>query len=203
MPMWAFFTITAPSYENLTPLQTRDISYKLFKAQWNTFFTALKRYLGYKPSYIRVFELQKRGAVHAHVLINTNFLRLHTIQEGENAGKTYEEWIAKNASVYGFGFMSHATNLESDNIRVALYVTKYMSKGDTQETMWLPKNARYIQNSRDFKPLSETSKNESGEGSWIKLSNKLSYELQRFEIYDVKKKRIVKISDLDENNEYY
>jgi len=85
---WCFITITAPSYGKTPYSYQLEKSAHLFKTKMNTVMQWLRDNYG-RCNYVRVLEIQKRGAIHAHILMNMwiPLPELHAIQSGKRKGR--------------------------------------------------------------------------------------------------------------------
>jgi len=197
---WSFFTITAPSYNLMPYAEQMRLSSALFKAKMDTVMKSLKRKFG-KFEYVRVLEIQRRGAIHAHILASFHWQDVRVKEYGENVGQQYSKTLENIVVPLGFGFMCHAENLLYAPTKVAGYVTKYISKASREQEAWLPKGTRYIVTSRGIGALNRHKK---GEGEYIVLSNYVRIELSAgFQLWDGDKKHIIGYEDLDESGNYY
>lgn len=153
--VWHFITITAPSYKKTPFLGQLGLSDKLFKTQWNNLMQFLRDQNGGAFNYVRVLEIQKRGAIHAHMICDVSFPidDVVKIKRGVNAGKSYSIGLKKRAIALGFGHQVNTEPLQKNGLGVAGYITKYISKESRQYESWLPEGTRYIQTSRSIGAL--------------------------------------------------
>jgi len=209
---WSFLTITAPSYDPnvYSPLEIRDLSYQLFKTQWKPFFETCVRVPLGKVQYIRCLELQARGAVHAHCLINKHFgdLQEKDTARGATTGnhkKTYSRLVNEKVSSYGFGVMNHAINLDpTSSFNTAYYMSKYMNDEKYSLGFWLPKYARYLQMSQAFNAFNtHEDKKTKDDETVMFLGHGIGLECQIFHVYDADKKVNIGVDDLDEYGQYF
>lgn len=109
--MYKFLTLTIP--------QNGYESYQIIRKEWNRFLTLLKYHYP-NVRVLRVFELQKRGSVHVHVLLSgVTYISKKWINKNWN-GLT---WIEKPRSIGGIFY----------------YITKYMTKLNATDSVvfWL------------------------------------------------------------------
>jgi hypothetical protein len=86
-------------------------------ARWNRFIEQLRRETGLPVQYFRAAEVQRRGALHFHVLIRLPRSR---------GGVLSVDQLRRLAIAYGFG---HSVDLAVvEDHRASLYVAKYVSK---------------------------------------------------------------------------
>jgi len=202
---WCFFTLTFGSMPvSYSREKIRDTTYQASKRAWDVIMKRLKREHG-KFQYVRVLELQKRGAVHIHCIASFHFHDIETAKDQNGNEYTFSKGLKKDAKDVGFGFMTSAENLEiieADTKRVAGYITKYITKSERSDEFWLPKNARFLVMSRDFISL-EKSKPHGEKIGWWRMGNAIGEHLSRNKIYSLNRKRYIKHSELDENGEYF
>jgi len=151
---WSFITITAPSYGNAPYMAQLDKSARLFKTEMNTVMQFIRDNWG-KHAYVRVLEIQRRGAIHAHILINLHFPwpELRVIRRGPNTGRCYVPRLKEACKKRGFGTQIDVEVLSGQALQVSTYLTKYITKDSRLGESWLPKNTRYIQTSHDIGAL--------------------------------------------------
>lgn len=106
-------------------------------ARWNRFVEDLRRETGVKLQYFRAAELQKRGALHFHVLIRLPRSRGVVIDEAQ---------VRRLAMHHGFG---HSVDVKAvSNEKAASYLAKYVSKScaDRQDMPWVDRRTAEVTN---------------------------------------------------------
>jgi hypothetical protein len=82
---------------------------------WNRLLVSIERHYGHRPSYFRAAEVQKRGALHHHVII-----RSEVALDAKS--------IKPLAVVAGYGHSVDLQRLDPKSRQVADYVAKYITK---------------------------------------------------------------------------
>lgn len=161
---WWFITLTAHE-----ALRTPENSLDNIRKNLDRLFKRLRRIYG-KIHYVRVFEVHKKGAFHAHLLMAGLSDRL-TILEAAN-GVLYfrprpaglrarswaiKTWFKKSARALGMGYMVDVQKLDAIPEAVR-YIVKYLTK-DAQA--FTAKNLRRVQTTQQIGGLRQ-----GGGGGW-------------------------------------
>jgi len=200
---WMFVTITAPSYKKQPYSIQLELSANLFKKRMNAIMQWFRDNYG-RCNYVRVFEIQKRGAIHAHILMNMWFPlpSLTSFQKSKRRGRWQHKLLKEILIKNKFGHHVDVELLTGSPLQCAVYITKYITKESRQFESWLPKGMRYIQCSHGIGALNDkvTSADE-----WTVLDGRaigaLIRENTMFFDADNKMKEISWF-DLDENYEW-
>jgi len=200
---WCFITITAPSYGHTDFSYQLKKSSELFKKEMNNVMIWIRRNYG-SHAYVRVLEIQKRGAIHAHILMNFWFpLPLwRVVQSGSNKGKVRIEPLIDYVVSRGFGHSCIIEHLEGSPLQASVYITKYITKESRELGEWLPKGTRYIQTSQSIGALNERVKSSD---EWTKLDSWTVGSLVRRGklVWDGDKKdSLISFFELNDNMEY-
>jgi hypothetical protein len=137
-----FITLTAPSWvEHFLPNGDRcrctggdcpDLAHWNASAgwRWNRFVQELRRSFGFRVEYFKAAEVQRRGALHYHVLLRSagggGWARTLAVSKGD---------LRRLAIKHGFG---HSVDVQAVEPRHWGYVAKYASKaaGDRSDVPW-------------------------------------------------------------------
>jgi len=203
-PTWCFLTLTAPSYNGASFAVQHSLSHKLFKTKMNTLMSWLKNELG-KFEYVRIFELQSRGAVHCHMLLSAHFPDAIEKKTGKNKGQFYSERLRDELIKLGFGYIHDIENLIAQPLLVASYITKYITKESRMYGVWLEKNTHYIRCSKRIGALKDKALTSD---EWRVFPQTIGYELRHgFELIDGDKSKhqlhFITIDECDESDNYY
>jgi len=205
---WAFFTVTIAlkKHKNMTPDERLEKSALIFKKNADRLMKRLRRQYG-NFAYIRVLEQCVNGQLHAHFLANLRFLDLIKEPHKARDKKTVvmvsvSPSLKKTVVECGFGWASHAENLESNGEtweakRVVGYITKYVTKEDGRISDFCrTEKIRKMQTSRHFKsPFNE--EKEEGDADWF-ISAPVHITLAQhidFSLYDLNRKKEVSRGD--------
>lgn len=161
---WWFVTVTA--HENL---RGHDNSLANIRSNLDKFMKRIKRVWS-DVEYVRVYEVHKKGAFHAHLLVSGLSARVqkHTTPQGvpyyrptlleRGVGNlSARTWFRRTARSLGMGYMVDVQAL--DGIQKAVgYVVKYLTK---EAQNFVSKGLRRVQTSRKI-----GSPRSSGDGTW-------------------------------------
>lgn len=119
-----------------------------FRKAWPKMRKRINRYRG-KFHYVRVLEQHKSGQFHAHLLIDFSWNDIYLAEVPDRKKGTKR--VLRSKFVEGhWQDVSGATMTHTENMRsglgAALYITKYMTKGNSG----LPKNVRRLATSQGF-----------------------------------------------------
>lgn len=140
-----FLTLTFPS---------KVLDRKVAQKHWNSFRT---HFLAeHFPRYIRVFERQKSGSIHYHVLIdvgqdirtgiNWHELENRNYKSASKALRAIWELLREEAPKYGFG-RTELLPVRTNANAMGKYVGKYIGK-HFEERLWQDKGVRLVEYSR-------------------------------------------------------
>jgi len=148
-----------------------------FAVAFNKFMSFLKKRLGYRPSYITVYEFTKSGLLHAHVLIfGISYLIPHEqiTKEWEKCGQgSYNYIYALKKTKNGWQYARHRPSDAKPKQTADDYLKKYLKKAQYDEALlflyWVF-NKRFYTCSREL-TISIYKKSTSGDififvGSW-------------------------------------
>lgn len=187
---WWFITLTAHE-----ALRTPENSLENIRKNLDRLFKRLKRIYG-KIHYVRVFEVHKKGAFHAHLLVAGLSSRL-SVQTASNGilyfrprhpaetGRSWaiKTWWKKTARALGMGYMVDCQELA----RVAeatKYIVKYMTK-DAQA--FTAKNLRRVQTTQQIGGLRQ-----GGGGGWRVKARVFRTDVPPGKsLYDIDRKRTI------------
>jgi len=154
---WWFVTITAhrKAHKAKTNLSTLKNMQSGLRRLYFRLRHEQKRKTG-KLEYCRVFEHHKTGKIHAHLILCAVFRSQNGELDkfGNDLGML--RWLKDNASECGMGYEVSVKPIICSNgysaMRVAWYVTKYMTK-KSQSFLAFPPHVRRIQCSHSFGAL--------------------------------------------------
>jgi len=161
---WWFVTLTAHA-----ALRSATTSLQNLRSNIDKLFKRIRR-VWKSVEYVRVYEVHKKGAFHAHFVVHGLSARVQKLQapngvyyyrpslSGPSMGNwTVRTWFSRNAWSLGMGYMVDVQALEGTT-NVIGYVVKYLSK-DAQD--FHVKSLRRIQTSRKI-----GSPRNRGDGTW-------------------------------------
>lgn len=163
-PDWWFVTLTA--HENT---RTPENSLNNIRSSIDRLFKRLRRIFEH-VEYVRVFEVHKKGAFHAHLAISglSDRVQRHTARNGVQFYRPTDQvkgvgnlsirtWFRKTCRSLGMGYMVDVQRV--GNLRdVVRYIVKYLTKEAQSFTC---KNLRRVQTSQRIGGLSSY-----GSGGW-------------------------------------
>jgi len=147
---YSWFTLTAHENTHKRWDRQKATHYNLIHG-FSKIMKRIRRKFGNDVFYVRIFETHKSGALHLHCILSIHFTDIVTRNKGKKSQYTDSNWLRKSARLCGVGYMTHASNIESEKwFSVAGYITKYMTKHNIGiDTM--PRNIRRIQSSRHIR----------------------------------------------------
>lgn len=155
--VWSFHTITLPSDVH----EARQTAARI-RSNWEKMIKRMKRFFG-KFSYVRVLEQHQSGNWHIHMIASfhvTDGDIRHVFDKDGKFKYSYSKQMKEHIlPETGFGYICSVSNLVSSadsdesNARKAIgYVTKYMTKRDSEfESAAKSEKIRIIQTTRDIK----------------------------------------------------
>jgi len=187
---WWFITLTAHE-----ALRTPENSLDNIRKNIDRLMKRLRRIYG-KIHYVRVFEVHKKGAFHAHLLMAglSDRLTIHAAANGilyfrpRPAGLrarswSIKTWLKKSARALGMGYMVDVQKL--DQIPEAVrYIVKYLTK-DAQA--FTAKNLRRVQTTQQIGGLRQ-----GGGGGWRVKARVFRTDVPPGKsLYDIDRKRTI------------
>lgn len=145
---WSWFTLTAKGNSHKAPNSNKCTLDNLAN-NWDRFVKRLRRRYG-SFSYVRVYEKHNSGNYHLHCLCSFWFDDIKTRRKGTDKEYNDSPELRKIATDCGYGYMTHADNIDGHGGYVAGYITKYMTKMENEQREDFGR-VRRIQTSRDIK----------------------------------------------------
>lgn len=200
---WSFHTFTMrPHYHNLPESERAKASAWCIKRNWDRLFKRIRRIVQ-GAQYVRVIEQHKSGCLHVHLLLGRYLDDIKTVYKygTTEIDYCYSPAVRKACTATGFGYMTSCYNLYGGSGGAVAYVSKYLTKADLTMAEELSKcKIRRIQTSRKIK--FDTRAQSQDDKRWVRIKDIRNRDLIEFDVYDMDKKKSVKLDDLQETGYY-
>lgn len=187
---WHLVTLTSPAHE-----RTVEGGYRALRRGIDLLFKRARN-IWTDINYVRVFEVHKKGGLHAHLIVSN--LTPYVVREKSKNGKfvfkalvsrkSYKgswglrTWVKKTAQQCGMGYIADVRKIPSGV--AILYVTKYLTKSQQNINI---KGLRHVQTTRDIGGIRTQS-----DGTWYSGYRITVRDITAKErLYDLQKRNFV------------